>query len=378
MRSDIDKVSGRARLAPRREPYWGPPLSRGLFLGYRSLADGGTWVARWRDDDGRQRYKSLGHVSPSLDYEEARKLAVLWHKNQAAGVDDTEVVTVADAGKRYVAHQQRTKDKAAARDVELRFARLIDSAPIGKVKLARLSREHIERWRSDLLTREVRPLARSTANRELTALKAALNLAVKNRHVGAERATEWETVEALTGAGKPRDLFLDLKQRRALIEAATGGARDLIEATAQIGARPGELCSARRSQFDARTGMLKLSGKTGTRTIPLAPAALRVFERLATNKLPGAFLFTRDDGQPWKHAKDRSTAIKAAVIAAKIPAAASLYTLRHSYITEAILSGVTTLEVARLTGTSLVMIERTYGHLVTAVAQDRLAKVEFA
>jgi hypothetical protein len=37
---------------------------------------------------------------------------------------------------------------------------------------------------------------------------------------------------------------------------------------------------------------------------------------------------------------------------------------------------MTTLEVARLVGTSLVMIEKHYGHLVADAARERLAKVE--
>lgn len=52
-----------------------------------------------------------------------------------------------------------------------------------------------------------------------------------------------------------------------------------------------------------------------------------------------------------------------------------LYTLRHSWITTALMSGMSTLDVARLTGTSLMMIEKHYGHLVDAAARERLAAV---
>jgi hypothetical protein len=39
--------------------------------------------------------------------------------------------------------------------------------------------------------------------------------------VSAERAIEWKSVPPIEDAYKRRDLFLDLKQRRALIKAAT-------------------------------------------------------------------------------------------------------------------------------------------------------------
>jgi hypothetical protein len=37
---------------------------------------------------------------------------------------------------------------------------------------------------------------------------------------------------------------------------------------------------------------------------------------------------------------------------------------------------MTTLDVARLVGTSIMMIEKAYGHLVASAARERLAKVE--
>jgi integrase len=53
-----------------------------------------------------------------------------------------------------------------------------------------------------------------------------------------------------------------------------------------------------------------------------------------------------------------------------------LYTLRHSFITQALSDGLTTLDVARLTGTSLAMIDRHYGHLVQSASAERLARVQ--
>ncbi len=50
---------------------------------------------------------------------------------------------------------------------------------------------------------------------------------------------------------------------------------------------------------------------------------------------------------------------------AKLPEGCCLYTLRHSFITEAISQGLTTLDAARLCGTSVLMIEKHSGRLVT-------------
>jgi hypothetical protein len=63
--------------------------------------------------------------------------------------------------------------------------------------------------------------------------------------------------------------------------------------------------------------------------------------------------------------------VQAAVTAADLPAATVLYTLRHSWITTALTSGMGTLDVARLAGTSLLMIEKHYSHLVSDAARIR-------
>jgi hypothetical protein len=59
----------------------------------------------------------------------------------------------------------------------------------------------------------------------------------------------------------------------------------------------------------------------------------------------------------------------------EIAAWVCLYTLRHSRITSALQGGLATLDVARLVGISVMIIEKHYGHLVASAARARLAKV---
>lgn len=377
-RQQIDKATVRNKLAPRREPYWGAPVERGLYVGFRKLDGGwGTWVARWRDDEGKQRYRSLGPVTESMDYDAARKAAREWMKNADAGIDTTTVRTVADACREYVADRTKQKGEATGRDAELRFKRTVYDHAIGKVLLSKITQKRIEAWRDELgePDDDDKALSKASLNRTLTALKAALNYAVSRRYVSPEKALEWRLVKPYE-ANNRRDLFLDLAQRRALLENAMGGARDLIEAVMLTGARAGELTKATRRQFDHRTGSMTFSGKTGPRTVPLSPDAVALLSRLAKSKLPNAHLFTRDDGRPWGPS-DWDKLVRDAASAAKLPAGVCLYTLRHSFITEAITGGLSPLEVARLVGTSLAMIDKHYGHLAPSAARERLAQVSF-
>lgn len=377
-RQQIDKATVRRRMAPRREPYWGTPVERGLYVGFRKLDGGwGTWVARWRDDEGKQRYHSLGPVTETMDYDAARKAAREWMKGAAAGVDTSAVRTVADACREYVIDRKKQKGEATGHDADLRFKRTIYRHPLGAVQLSKITQKRIEDWRDELgePDDDDKALSKASLNRTLTALKAALNYAVSRRYVSPEKALEWRLVKPYE-ANNRRDLFLDLAQRRALLQNASGGIKDLIEAVMLTGARAGELTKATRRQFDHRTGSMTFDGKTGARTVPLSPDAVALFTRLAKSKLPNARLFTRDDGKSWGPS-DWDKLVRDAATAAKLPAGVCLYTLRHSFITEAITGGLSPLEVARLVGTSLAMIDKHYGHLVQSAARERLAQVAF-
>lgn len=368
MSYELHKVRVRNSLKPRREPYWSAPIAKGKFLGLRKIDDStGTWIARLRDESGQQQYKSLGYLTESFGFDEAKAKAEEWFRVKESGISD-EVVTVADACKEYVKDRKREKGEATAHDAEMRFQRTVYDTSFGKRPLAKLRTTHIKAWRDEL------GLSPASSNRTLTALKAALNLAVAHRQVSPEAVQEWRNVKPLAGAGKRRDLYLDLPQRRALLTACSGAVHDLIEAAMLTGARAGELVNATRSQFDARTASMTFTGKTGSRTVPLAPGAVALFKRLAVSKKPDDLLLTRDDGKPWAHS-DWDELVREAAAAAELPPGVCLYTLRHSFITTAITNGMSTLEVARLVGTSGMMIERHYGHLAQKSARERLAKV---
>lgn len=369
MTVDVHLSSVRKALAPRREPYWAAPIARGKFVGFRKIdVDEGTWIARLRDEAGRQVYRSLGHVSDAFDFDKAKEEAQRWFKLRESGVSD-DVVSVADACRQYVEDRRREKGEATAHDAEMRFRRTIYEHTIGARALAKLRTPHLKAWRHDLA------LSPASSNRNLAVLKAALNLAVRNRQIPRELEQEWRDVSPLKVTGKRRTLYLDIKQRRALLASCSGAVRYLVEGAALTGARPGELTGALRSQLDARTGSMTFVGKTGSRTVPLSPAALAFFKRLAQSKLPAARLFVRDDGKPWAHS-DWDELVRAAAAGAGLPAGTCLYTLRHSFITTAIVEGMSTLDVARLVGTSVAMIEQHYGHLVHSAARERLAKVK--
>jgi len=408
MADRIDTKRGRDALKPRKAPYYAK-IRRGLSLGLRKLGDErGTWTGRLYVGPGGNdfEWKVLGDLrekegAPGLDYAEARRAIEAWTAEVESGVRSRDqggrAIDVEWACRAYVKFRAGEHPQGA-RDADLAFRRFVygykfgpdrkrcereyEAHEIAKIQLAKFREADLRDWRDGLVAAG---MTKSTANRNLTHLKAALNRAVATRHAGAQLAGEIALVTAYEGAAGRREIFLDIDQRRALLAAAAtipcpptaepGGAlRDLIEAAALTGARPGELVGLPRSAFDSRTKAVRFRGKAGERTVPLSPPALVLFARFAKSKLPAAPLLTRDDGKAW-NASDWDEALRAAAKAAKLPAGTVLYSLRHSFITEALLGGMATLEVARLVGTSLAMIEKHYGHLVADRARESLAAV---
>src|SRR5690606_10014177 len=124
-RYDIDKATVRKALPPRREPYWGAPVERGLFVGFRRLEQGGNWVARYHGDDKRHVYQSLGAVSRDNDYEAAKVAARRWRRAQEAGVQTNRVLTVADVCRDYTDAIKAEGRERTAVDARKRFDRIV-------------------------------------------------------------------------------------------------------------------------------------------------------------------------------------------------------------------------------------------------------------
>jgi integrase len=393
MSHDIHLSRVRKSLTPRREPYWGAPQTKGGFLGVRKLEDGTcTWIARWRDDEDKQRYLSLGQVTDSLDYRKAKGAAEEWFDNAEHGMPEAPTDTVADACRAYVTDLEADDRPDTAHDANTRFKKLVYDHSLGRLPLQKLRTKKLKEWRNGIGG------SKANQNRNWTPLRAALNLAVTRGRVSPTVAAQWRAVKPHPDADGRRTVCLNLKQRRALLAECSGNRLrerlaeapgkhrqlllaqcdgafgELVEAAALTGARPGELASANRSQFDNRSATVTFRGKTGERTIPLSPAAKSLFIRVSKGKPPNAPLLAKADGTHWSK-EEWHELVRAAAAAAKLPADTVLYTLRHSWITEALRGGMATLDVSRLAGTSLKMIEKHYGHLVVDSARQRLARV---
>lgn len=373
---NITSKTQRDALAPKREPYWSR-IRTGCYLGFRKLDSGqGTWIARYRDEDRKQKYRALGEFS---DYDDASKAAREWFDSCEQGTS-THPATVADACAQYVEHLRASKGSKPAHDAKMRFNRLVLPYPIAKKPLDRLRTTDVRAWLNRQLDQvdddddpEELRRAKDSANRNLASFKAALNFALKNRLVATDAG--WKTVTPFSQVGKRRERFLTLEERRALLDACAPDLRLLVHALLLTAARPGEIAGVTAADFDRNQGTLVLSGKTGRRVVSLSTAATRFFTDRCKDRIGNAALLARADGAVW--IKDRwKKAFKAAVRKAGLSDDVVLYAIRHTAISEMIAGGVDTFVVARLAGTSTAMIDKYYGHLRHDLTRDKLDRAQ--
>jgi integrase len=110
------------------------------------------------------------------------------------------------------------------------------------------------------------------------------------------------------------------------------------------------------------------------RRILLPAQTASILKEQARSKLPAAPLFARADGSMWNRDAWK-VPVKDAVRAANLPGEATAYTLRHSTITDLVAGGLDLLTIAQVSGTSVAMIERHYGHLQRERAAAALAEL---
>lgn len=386
---DLSRIGEREKLKPKAgdEPHW-QRLRQGVYLGYRPSRKqaGGTWFARCYDAEAnrnsRKRLGDYGTLSGHDVFKQAKLDAETWAEMVESGGElARDMVTVKDACEAYL-------DQKPGSIAEGVFRRHVYDDPIARVKLDKLRRHHLKAWRDRLekapalVTRtkeadkkRMKIRSKSTVNRDMVPLRAALSLVLKPGAPNTDAAWQ-EALRPFKGADKRRDLYLDRDERKKLIDATPHEARPFVRALCLLPLRPGALAGLKVGDFDKRTRALTVgedkNGKPRQITVPQAIADF--FEVQVTDKLPAALIFSRSGVDPWN--KDAwKYPIKDAVRAAGLPSAASAYTLRHSVITDLIRARLPILTVAQLSGTSVAMIERHYGHLVRDDADDALASL---
>ncbi len=336
-----------------------------------ATASPGTWLARASDGE-KYQYQPLGDFAtlPEKDrFDAARRAGEEWFQHLDMG-GSTERATVKAACESYV-EEQKLKSEVAAKDASGRFKRLIYSDAIARIDLQKLSPRHVSEWKKRV---HANGCTKGSFNRNATAFRAALNLAHRRRMVASDHAWVTELLPYKNADGR-RELYLKAPARQKLLKESSDEVRRFLRTLMLLPLRPGDVAKLNVQHFDAHHRSLSIpDGKTKRRVIPLSRQAVAHLKYCSKQKLPDAWLISRDDGSQWDRFAWRD-AIKEAAAKAKLPVATCAYTLRHCAITDMVVDGTDLFTIAKLSGTSVAMIEKNYGHLQREHAREALERL---
>jgi integrase len=397
----LESRSARLKLRGRGKPYF-TRLDEGLHLGYRRLTGtrSGKWVVRFYT--GKQSY-AVETIATADDLSDANSVDVLSYdqatkkarelRDERARAGVAGPLTVADAMQAHIAYLFAHKE--TGRDATYSFTAHILPA-LGHIEVAKLDTGTIRRWHGDIAQQPGRSRTRrgdaqryrehgmddetvrrrkSTANRVLKTLKAALNRAFHDGLVSSDLA--WRRVRAFARVDAARERFLTVSECERLINASEpDDFRPLVRAAVESGLRYGELGRLNCADFDRDTATLvvRVSKSGKSRRVVLTPEACSFFARLCAGRPGGEPLLRKRSGERWR-ASDQKRRMLLACERARISPAVGFHALRHSYASLAVMAGMPLPVLAKNLGhASTKMIEAHYGHLSPDYVADAVRR----
>jgi integrase len=380
----LETRTARAKLVQQRKPYW-IAVAPGISLGYRRNAGPGAWNVRAADGKGGNWIKSFGIAD---DQEDANGTNVLTFWQAADKAKALARGTDADAGRPATVREAIADYET---DLAVRGASTENATRLNRLPPSLLSKpvsmltvKELRDWRNGL----TKSIKASSANRLCKALKAALNLAAAHD----DRITNgkaWRTGLAIIPEDDDTEsnLVLSDEQRRAVVSASYGISPEFglyVEVHAATGARTsqlalldvGDLNAGKEPKLMVPSSLKGKNRRTRTRKpVPITPGLAKRLKQAAAGRNQPALLLN-PGGERWLSRQHRRPFIEAAK-AARLPDGATMYALRHTAITRALLAGVPVRLVASSFDTSVAMIEKTYSKFIADHGDAQMRRALF-
>jgi integrase len=401
----LDSKAARRDLKPRGKPYW-RGVEKGLHLGYRRHRSdnghkAGAWIARFYVGDQQYKEEQLG-IADDLSDADGVKVLDYWQAvdtarakaaaraRASAGLSNGPY-TVASAIAEYVDFLE--SNRKTAKLVRQR-AQAYAIPVLGHIEVDKLTADQLRKWHAGIAKQPARLRTkpgekqqyrehahddesirrrRSSANRCLSQLKAALNLAWREKRVTCDDG-EWRRVRPFGGADAARVRYLDIAECKRLINACDQDFRNVVRAALETGARYGELCRLEVRDFNRDTGLLAIRiSKTGkVRHIVLTEDGVSFFEQICAGRPGGETVLLKANGSNWRTAHQNQPMVDACR-RANIDPPIGIHALRHSWASLSVMNGVPLLVVAKNLGhTDTRMVEKHYGHLAPSYIADAI------
>jgi integrase len=400
--SNLETRAARGRLKAAGKPYY-RAIDEGLHLGYRKGKTAGKWVLRRYTGDA-YIVETIATADDTLDADGAEILSF----SQAQALARTKFVesrrvaaglpaqggpyTVKLCVEDYLSWLEQNRKSAI--DSRARANALI-LPTLGGIECAKLTTKQLRDWRDSaakaparLRTRkgeaqkfraadeedpeDAQRKRRSSANRVLTILKAALNRGWREHKTPSDQA--WRALEPFEGADAARIRYLTLAEAKRLINASDPDFRTLVRAGLATGCRYSELAALRVEDYHPDSGTLQIrTSKSGKgRHVVLTQEGQTLFASLSRGRTGREFMLVKDGGGRWLKSH-QSRPMAQACERAKIEPPIGFHGLRHSYASLAIMAGAPLMVVAKNLGhVDTRMVEKHYGHMSTSYIADAI------
>lgn len=267
------------------------------------------------------------------------------------------------------------------------------------IKTLRERLAHAEKRFGDIPLRELEGMAdeiaawrakqpSGVAYGRMAALRQTLSAAVRWGYMGKNPAV----LAGKNRQPKQRDVRVySMAELDAIAAELSPQYQPLPMFAAATGLRPEEWRALERRDIDRRDGVLNVRrtvsngevvelGKTSRsrRQVPLSPRALAALDALPP-RLDTPRLFPSPEGALLHENNFADREWRPAIEAAGIAKPARVYDMRHTFATNAIAARIDLFELAKIMGTSTVMLERVYGSLLGGAMRsmaDRLGAWE--
>jgi integrase len=393
----IETAAARARLKSGRQSHWKALVEGRIHLGYqRWKGDAeGRWVLRRYIGNNKYRSETLGRADDDAPADGARVLNYEQAEAKARAMVDVPTnrvhrLTVKGALDRYVEYKRSLGQNVY--DI-LSRGRVHILPELGDRVVSELSAEVLRRWLATLAAApaqrrprggelQFRPAPRgedeirarrSSANRVLTILKAALNHAYDEGHVPSRDA--WgRKLRPFPGVETARVRYLDVEAAQRLINAADPDFRALVRAALETGARYSELARLEVADFNPDAGTLAIRrSKSGKgRHVVLTEEGNASFCLAVSGKADHELIFRTSVGGVWGKSSQWNP-MRAACARAKIVPPIGFHQLRHTWASLAVMNGVPLMVVAKNLGhVDTGMVEKHYGHLAPSFIADAI------
>jgi integrase len=323
---------------------------------------GSGYAVRYRDESGKEK-RASGFKTPTEAQQYVRSqvdLAARIRRGEFIPPEAKEAAPTFDA----LCVEYLDQHTASARTIKTIEERLkAPRSKFGHVQIDRLAISELRAYFAKL------PVG--YAPMQLRAFRQVLNYATECGYIASNPA---KSVPMRRTKSKPREIFASVADVRNLSDKIEQRFAAIPIFGAATGLRPGELYALERSDVDRVNRTVSVTKSYGdgvlgdtktheTRVVPLSNMAIEALD-LPIPRLDTPLLFPAKGGGYINEDNFRNRVWRPALIEAGLDESLSPYAMRHSYCSWLLAAGAPVLDVAKYAGTSIRMIDSTYGHLV--------------